>query len=53
MRAMAMAYTTLIILGVLAFTIFALGPQILEALKGIVPQQFHTYIDSILNNWPF
>ena len=53
MRAMTMAYTTLVILGMLAFTIFALGPQILEALKGVIPQEFHTYIDNILNNWPF
>ena len=52
-RAMFMAYSFLAMIGVLVFVVIAVGPQILTVLKTVIPENFHQYIDNILNNWPF
>ncbi|MBR2972055.1 MAG: hypothetical protein IKC61_03910, partial [Clostridia bacterium] len=52
-RAMFMAYTFLALIGVFAFVVILIGPQILETLKTVTPESLHKYIDSILTNWPF
>ena len=50
---MFVSYACLALLGVLVFAVIAIGPQLLEALRNVVPQEFHQYIDNIIQNWPF
>ena len=51
-RAMMMAYIILAILGIVGLVIALIGPQILEASKMFIPEDFHGYIDNIVNGWP-
>ena len=47
--------TTLVILALLAGLVgvgYFMGPQILEAIRPMVPADFHQYIDNILGMWP-
>ena len=52
LRTIALAYAVLglFALGVVAF--LTMGPQLLESLKLLVPENFHGYIDMIISKWP-
>ena len=52
-RAIIMSYTVLIALLLIGLAMFAMGPQILEALKMFLPESIHGYLDTIINLWPF
>ena len=51
-RALIATLVLLAILGVAAFTVYLIGPQLLEAVKPKIPANFHQYIDKILSMWP-
>ena len=52
-RAMILSLTALALIAVLGVTVYLIGPQLLGALKTVVPADYHKYIDNILSNWPF
>ena len=52
-RAIIMSYIVLIALLLMGLAMFAMGPQILEALKLFLPENIHGYVDTIINLWPF
>ena len=51
-RATVATFVVLGLLAVGAFTMYLVGPQILETLKPMIPANFHQYIDKILSVWP-
>ena len=51
-RAMVLAYSIFVLLGLFVACMIFMGPTILEATKFLVPENFHKYIDIILKHWP-
>ena len=49
---LAIVTIILAILGIVGLVIALIGPQILEASKMFIPEDFHGYIDNIVNGWP-
>ena len=52
-RGMTFAYILLILLALATIAMVSMGNEILEAFKLIVPEDYHNYIDTFIEQWPF